>query len=298
MAVQFRGLRAFCLAAQYLSFKEAADELCLTASAVSHQIRDLETHLGVRLFERRTRAIVLTDDGSTLYREVQPHLRAIELAAGRLRDRSERCPLLLRMPEFFASELFMPRVAGFSNANRNIDLRIETTGPGAAASERADVSILLTDEEPRFALAEELFPIRYVPACSPELHARYSREGHAALEQATLLLHQARPEAWHQWADLAGVRSPPPRQIIRLDSMFALARAAERGAGIALIPMPLSRQWFQSGSLLRLFRQDLQSTDSYYVVSNADSDHPDAARVLWRWIVAEFAEPQREPAAA
>ncbi|MDZ7668040.1 MAG: LysR substrate-binding domain-containing protein [Gammaproteobacteria bacterium] len=298
MAVQFRGLRAFCLAAQHLSFKQAADELCLTASAVSHQIRDLESHLGVRLFERRTRAIVLTDDGSALYREVHPHLRAIEQAAGRLRDRPNRAPLLVRMPEFFASELFMPRVGAFSEANRHIDLRIETTGPGESMSERADVSIVLTDNPPPHPRTEQLFPIRYVPACSPELHARYSRQGHDALEQATLLLHQGRPEAWHQWADLAGVRSPPPRQIIRLDSMFALARAAERGVGIALIPMPLSQSWFQSGTLLRLFRQDLQSTDSYYVISRSDSDHPDAANVLWHWIVEEFAERDQESAAA
>lgn len=298
MSLQFRGLRAFCLAAQRLSFKQAADELCLTASAVSHQIKDLEEHLGVRLFERRTRAIVLTDVGNALFREIHPHLRAIELATARVRDRDTRCPLVVRMPEFFASELFIPRVAAFSDANRHIDLRIETTGPGADISERADVSILLTDRRPTFGRAERLFPVRYVPACNPELFARYSPMGTAALEQATLLLHQDRPRAWHQWAELAGLGPPEPRQIIRMDSMFALARAAERGAGIALIPMPISASWFSSGALLRLFRQDLLSQDSYQVVARPDSEHAHAGDTLVSWIVATFAEATAESEAA
>lgn len=298
MRVQFRGLRAFCRAAQHLSFKEAADELCLTASAVSHQIRDLEDRLGVKLFERRTRAIALTDAGSALLRDVQPHLRAIEVAVARLRDGPGRCPLVVRMPEFFASELFMPRVAEFSDNNRHIDLRIETTAPGEAANDRADVSIVLTDRPPQAACVAELFPVRYVPACSPELHARYSRLGPRALEQATLLLHQARPEAWHRWAELAGIRPPPPRQIIRMDSMFALARAAERGAGIALIPMPISQAWFRSGSLLRLFNQDLVSSDSYYVTTGDQGDHPEATATLWRWIVSAFEESREASRAA
>lgn len=290
MIVQFRGLQAFCLAAQHLSFKQAADDLCLTASAVSHQIRDLEEHLGVKLFERRVRAIELTDDGSALYRDVSVHLRAIERAASAMRHRTRRIPLVVRMPEFFGSELFMPRVAAFSETNPHVDLRIETTGPGASSDQRADVSILLTAQRPRAQHVARLFPIRYVPACSPELHHRLNELGAAALEQATLLLHQARPRAWHQWAEMAGVDPPSPRQIIRLDSMSGLARAAERGAGIALVPMPMGAAGFSAGTLLRLFPRDLVSADCYWAVTAEDSAHPQAALLLWRWIVSELAE--------
>ncbi len=288
MPVQFRGLRAFCAAADHLSFKAAADELCLTASAISHQIKDLETYLGVRLFERRTRAVVLTEDGAALLREVQEHVQALERSVVRFRQRPQRYPLVIRMPEFFASELFMPRVAEFSERNHHIDLRIETTGPKESPGGRADVSILLTASPPQGACSRLLFPISYVPACNPELHQRWSGDGYGALEQATLLVHQARPRAWHRWAELAGLPSPSPRQIIRLDSMFALARAAQRGAGIALIPMPISQTWFDSGALLRLFRQDLVTADSYVVVADPASEHPEAAAVLWRWVAETF----------
>jgi LysR family glycine cleavage system transcriptional activator len=72
--------------------------------------------------------------------------------------------------------------------------------------------------------------------------------------------------------------------------MFALARAAERGAGIALIPMPVCQSWFESGALLRLFSRDLVSSDSYYVVAPEEGDYPEAAATLWQWIVDAFAD--------
>ena len=85
MPLQLRGLRTFCLAAQHLSFKKTADELCLTASAVSHQISDLESELGVKLFMRLTRSIELSDKGMQLYEEVAPYLQAIDDAAIKLK---------------------------------------------------------------------------------------------------------------------------------------------------------------------------------------------------------------------
>lgn len=294
MQVQFRGLRAFCVAARHLSFKDAAEELCLTASAVSHQIKSLEEQLGVTLFERRTRSVALTDDGRTLQQQVQPHLRAIERAVVEFRRRPQRCPLVIQMPEFFASELFMPRVAAFSQAHRHVDLRIETTAPGARLSGRADVSIVLSLRRPDGPLSQALFPIRYVPACSPDLHRLHAGEGLGALSQMTLLVHQSRPRAWHQWLQLAGVEAPPPRQIIRFDSMFALARAAEQGAGAALIPMPMSGAWFAHGRLRRMFELDLESADHYHAVLSGDSQHPDAALALWRWIVDTFTEHDKQ----
>ena len=80
MQMQHRGLRTFCTAAEHLSFKKAADELCITASAVSHQINDLETALGTKLFKRLTRSISLTHEGAHLFEEINPCLVAIDQA--------------------------------------------------------------------------------------------------------------------------------------------------------------------------------------------------------------------------
>ena len=93
-----KNLRAFCVAARQLSFKLTADELCLTPSAVSHRMKELETILGVRLFERRTRALELTGAGQRLLEELQPLLEGLDRALARLARRDGRETLRVRAP--------------------------------------------------------------------------------------------------------------------------------------------------------------------------------------------------------
>jgi LysR family glycine cleavage system transcriptional activator len=101
-------------------------------------------------------------------------------------------------------------------------------------------------------------------------------------------LHQARPTAWHQWAERVGFHQFQPKQIMQLDSMFSVARAAQQGLGVALIPMPISHAWFSSGSLVKLFEQELVSRDRYYLVQHdADSERPEI-KLLIDWILQSF----------
>ena len=288
MPMQFRGLMAFCAAARLASFKDAADELCVSASAVSHQIRGLEEYLGVKLFERETRSIALTQQGRAYFEEIDPLIRSIQAVTQRVREHPDRTQLRVQMPEFFASELFIPRVGEFSSRHEDLDLRIESLGPADVPRSGADLSIILAGKAPEGETADRLFPIRYVPACSAALYDGLSKRGLDALEESTLMLHQARPHAWHQWAEVTGVPAPNPRQVIRVDSMFALARAAEQGAGIALIPMPISTRWFETGSIRRLFSTDLITSDFYHLITSGETGHPDAARRLREWIVNTF----------
>lgn len=287
MPMQLRGLRTFCLAAQYLSFKQTADTLCLTASAVSHQISDLEEELGVKLFTRHTRAISLTDKGAQFYQEVQPYLQAIDAAADRVRKNAGRIPLKVQTPEFFASELLMPMISDFSDQHDDIDLKIECMDIGDDASSEADINILLSRKEPEGARVEKLFPISYIPACSRKLYNEWSRKGYSSIDAinvSTILLHKARPHAWSKWAKHAGVNNMKPKQIIFVDSMFALARAAERSAGIALVPMPVSKSWFDSGALVPLHKTDLVTEDFYWMALSESSKNLNAAEVFWKWI--------------
>jgi LysR family transcriptional regulator, glycine cleavage system transcriptional activator len=286
MPAQYRGLRAFCAAARSASFKHAADELCLSASAISHQIRDLEAYLGIRLFEREIRSISLTQAGREYFEAIEPLLRGIDLITDSIRRKPERCTVKVQMPEFFASELFVPRIGEFSAQHPDLDLQIES-GSTSMSSTPADVQILLSGKQPANPTAQRLFPIRYVPACSSDLYGN-SDHGPELLQQATLLVHKARPQAWQRWASMAGLPDPQPERIIRLESMFALARATEQGVGIGLIPMPMSDNWFASGTLKRLFDQDLITTDYYYVCTSGDSENPEATRLLWQWIVNTF----------
>ncbi|MEQ8409235.1 MAG: LysR substrate-binding domain-containing protein [Gammaproteobacteria bacterium] len=287
MPLQLRGLRTFCLAAQHLSFKKTADELCLTASAVSHQISDLESELGVKLFMRLTRSIELSDKGMQLYEEVAPYLQAIDDAAIKLKKNANRIPLLVQMPEFFASELLMPIITGFSDQHQDIDLQIESTDSSNKSNPDADINIILSHKTPSAANVEKLFPIRYIPACSRSLYADWKKKGFTgidAINVSTILLHKARPHAWSRWARHAGIANMKPKQIIFVDSMFALARAAEQGVGIALVPMPVSKAWFDSGSLVPLHSTALVTEDYYWLTLSEKTKNKEAANKFWKWI--------------
>jgi LysR family glycine cleavage system transcriptional activator len=293
--MNYRNIKTFCVTADLLSFKKAAEELFLSASAVSHQVKDLEDYLNVKLFERHTRSIKLTAEGHRFNQSVRLNLDAIDEATENLKAEVKRNRVFVQMPEFFASELFIPLLPEFAEHNRDIDLRIESVDSPDQLDERADVNIFLTRKPPLDENVQRLFPIKYVPACSRSLNLSLPLNGQVDLSLCTILLHKARPHSWRQWAEVAGIEEVQPAQIILVDSMFALARAAEQGVGVALIPMPVSQSWFNSGALIRVSDIELVSSDYYCIATSADVPEGDSTELLSAWIVQKFSELHTEP---
>jgi len=284
-----RNLRAFCAAARHSSFKAAADELFLTPSAVSHQMKELEETLGVRLFERKTRALELTTVGHTLLEEVEPLLAALDRSLAQIARRSGRQTLRVLLPPFFASELFIPRLATFCAAHPQIDIQIDTRDPRPSSHPpTADVSILLADSEPQGLRSSRLFTVSLTAACSKEHVPTVARLGGEIFKHLALIVHKARPFAWTSWAAEIGLEAPEPKNVIELDTMFAVVRAAERGIGVALVPSVLCDSWFRSGALVRIFSVELATNDAYFLVSRSkDADKP-GVRALSNWALAQF----------
>jgi len=284
-----RNLRAFCAAARHRSFKAAADELFLTPSAVSHQMKELEEALGVRLFERKTRALELTTVGHTLLEEVEPLLEALDRSLAQIARRSGRQTLRVLLPPFFASELFIPRLTSFCAAHPQIDIQIDTRDPRPSSHPpTADVSILLADSEPQGLRSSRLFTVSLTAACSKEHVPSVARLGGEVFKHLALIVHKARPFAWTSWAAEVGLETPEPKNVIELDTMFAVVRAAERGIGVALVPSVLCDSWFRSGALVRIFSVELPTSDTYFLVSRSkDADKP-GVRALTNWALAQF----------
>jgi LysR family transcriptional regulator, glycine cleavage system transcriptional activator len=284
-----RALAVFCIAARHLSFKSAAEELFITPSAVSHQIKALEEQLGTPLFERGTRSIALTPTGSSLYQRVDPLLRDLERITTELTGRGRRRVLRMTLLPFFASELFIPRLHEFSNGKMSIDLRLVGNDQRDAVQlGAADASILLLASPPREAAHHRLFPLRLVPACSPDVAERLRGCDPAALRDATLIVHKLRPQAWTQWLAQRQVHQREDASVLYLDSMYAVARAAERGLGVALVPLPLSDAWFGRNALVKLFSEELETGDSYYFVYRHDDAHDSDILALRDWVLATF----------
>jgi len=285
-----RGLRCFCVAAECLSFKETARQLYLTPSAVSHQIKQLEESLGFALFERQTRAVVLTTEGRRFYLAINPLLQGIASTVSEFCQQQREQRVSISLPEFFASEFFVPRLVGWSELHPAINLQLETVKSRSEPGRHTDLQIVLASSKPTDKPSFQLFPISYVPACSPELYLRLQGDEAqlAPLENAPLIVHQARPWCWHQWADQNGFDDFRPRQIIQLDSMFSVARAAQQGLGVALIPLPISTGWFESGSLVKLFADELTTRDFYYLVRHENVDNRPEIQLLINWVLQKF----------
>lgn len=281
-----KAIKTFQIAAKHTSFAVAADELCITPSAVSHQIKTLETQLGLSLFSRSARALALTDAGARYLEQIDDLFMRLESVTEQLRARFGRSSVRLHVPAYFASEMLLPRLSEFSNLHAGIDLRIETQSMhGRAHAAEADISVVVGTGPWNGLVAHELFAQTMVPACAPELLAERPVRSYEDLNSHTLLVHEARRDDWDRWATAVGMKILQPAQIVRIDSMSAATRAAEKKIGIALLPAELSRRKFASGRLARVFDDELVTQENYTLLIRNEDEKRDDIRALCAWLI-------------
>ena len=281
-----KAIKTFQIAAKHTSFAVAADELCITPSAVSHQIKTLETQLGLPLFSRSARALALTDAGARYLEQIDDLFMRLESVTEQLCVRYGRNSVRLHVPAYFASEMLLPRLSEFSKLHDGIDLRIETQGVhGRTHAAEADISIVVGSGPWNGLVAHKMFAQTMVPACSPELYAERPVLRYEDLNQHTLLVHEARRDDWDRWATAVGMKSLQPAQIVRIDSMSAATRAAEKSIGIALLPAELSRRKFATGRLKRVFDDELVTQEDYTLLVRVEDENRDDIRALCAWLI-------------
>jgi LysR family transcriptional regulator, glycine cleavage system transcriptional activator len=283
--ISMRALRAFCAAAKQQSFRAAAEDLYLTASAVSHQIKHLEEELGKKLFARTSRALTLTESGQAFYDDLYPILQALDATTRQHSSLPERGSLRISVKPFFASEVLLPRLPGFSERYPGLDINVDTSDE---SSEVADVSIRIFQTPPPSLLCDRLFSIRLIPVAAPEFYDTIKVVGNRITSEFPIIVHDARPNAWRQWQRSARIRLPSTLTTLRLDSMTAVARAAERGLGAALIPRHLVSGWLESQSLVQIFDHELETNDAYYLACHTQSADNPALTPFREWVLQEF----------
>jgi LysR family glycine cleavage system transcriptional activator len=288
--VSLRGLRTFCIVARLGSFRLAAEELFLTPSAISHQIKNLEDELDVKLFDRGTRQLQLTDAGDTLLKSCGPLIEQLDEAASQFFRQHRQRQLRVTVQPFFATELLVPRLSTFIENNADISIDLDT---GDQSSEKhpaqADVSIRLFRKAPQKLQADELFGLRLVPACSPAFLRRHPGITTESLPRLPLIVHSHRRNAWRDWAAVAGLEIAEWSGALTLETMITVARAAEQGLGVALVPLPLSEKWFRENKLVRLSDCELLTPDRYFVVVRKEDLGRQEVAAFRSWILREFA---------
>ncbi len=286
-----RALRTFCAAARHTSFKVAAEELFVTASAVSHQVKSLEEELGIELFDRTNRGLVLTEAGKVLFDDVNPLILELDRVTSRFRKRIKRQTLRISVQPFFAAELFVPRLAEFTRLHPEIDMQIDTSDERSESHPAGvDVSIRVFRSAPSDLKADAFFPLRLVPACTAGLKKKISTGKKNKLLPFPMIVHNRRTGQWQRWSESSGIELPEPSSIVQLNSTVAVVRAAEQGLGVAVVPMPLSQDYFDSGRLVRLFDHEAPTPERYYFVCSGDAAAKPQVRALRAWVLKTFSQ--------
>lgn len=272
-------LRAFEAAARHLSFTQAATELHVTPGALSHQIRGLEEILGVRLFERRARSVVLTPQGKLLYPGLQAGFGLIRDAVAGLRGTGNDRVLVISTSPGLTSKWLASRLYRFADAHPDIEVRVSSSpAPANFLNDGVDVAIRsLPDAHPEDpALSyEKLVNVVLAPVCSPKLMARFGPLDAPGVLARVPLIHDdalaGRPgtPAWEDWLKAAGLAAGDCGRGLRFSSADHALDAALEGAGLLLAHTIMAHDDLRSGRLVMPFHLVLPSRRAYYFVCPA-----------------------------
>ncbi|ASL82409.1 MULTISPECIES: LysR family transcriptional regulator [Serratia] len=263
------GLRCFEAAARLESFTQAAQGLNLTHGAVSRAVRALEEELGVALFERRHRRVLLTAAGRKLFQATQQAFGILDHTALELRQQALDAPLVLSCEPTLLMRWLIPRLPAFQQAHPDINLQLVAGGGPFSFHDGITAAIRRND----FDWGKEvhslaLFSEKVGPVCQPGALARMTiAEGSLlSLRPGAKLLHAAtRPDAWWHWAQQQGVALVGhPEQ--RFDHFYFSLQAAVAGLGIAMGPWLQVRDDLAAGLLSAPFGF-MPDGSGYYLLS-------------------------------
>lgn len=289
-----KALRAFEAAGRHLSFTRAAAELHVTQAAISHQIKALEDELGVRLFRRGARGLLLTDAGQAYLPEVAAAFARLAQATERLRQAEETGVLTVSVLPSFAARWLVPRLRHFRARHPEIDLRVAATDK-IVDFERDGIDLSIRygygDYRGMFwehLLAEEIFPV-----CSPAL-MQDGADGRPPLRQPEdlrrhTLLHDDLRTDWATWLRAAGVTGVDPHRGPGFTDSSMLLQAAVDGQGVALGRSALAGDDLAAGRLVRPFEFSLPAELAYYIVCPEHAADTPKIRAFRAWLQEEAA---------
>ncbi|MBG7621642.1 LysR family transcriptional regulator [Herbaspirillum sp. AP02] len=261
MYLPLNALRAFEMSARHLSFTRAAEQLSVTQTAVSMQVKNLEQRLGVALFRRLPRGLALTDEGQALLPVVAQSFGRIADVLGQFEHGRRREVLTVGVVGTFAVGWLMPRLREFQQNHPFVDLRLLTNNNRVdLAGEGLDYAIRFGDGAWHGTEAERLFEAPLAPMCAPALAAQLRSPADLASQT---LLRSYRSDEWNQWFAAAGAPCPPLRGFV-FDSSLALAEAAAQQAGVALLPVLMFERELRQGRLVCPFETGIV-TGAYWL---------------------------------
>ncbi len=290
-------MRAFEAAARHLSFTLAAHELHVTQAAVSHQIKSLEDHLGVPVFKRLNRALVLTSAGQALFPAVSEALDIMASAVDRLHNQDRSGELTITTIDSFAATWLVPKLGRFRRSNPDIDVRITTTDTSVDfARVNVDMAIRYGAGGWPGVSVERLMTEEVFPVCAPSL----LQSGPplccpADLKNHTLLHDDLRMD-WRMWLMAAGEDDVDAGKGPGYQHSNLVLLAAEQGDGVALARSVLVQDALAAGRLVKPFDITMPTEYAYYMVCPHENLDRPKVKAFRQWLIEEARAMDNAPA--
>lgn len=281
-------LRTFESAARHVSFSLAAAELHVTHGAISKQIKGLEAYLGIQLFLRQHRRLVLTDEGRRYLLHIQSALQTINNATVDIQSQLMNAQsLAVNVLPSLSISCLIPCLEKFKARYPNlyVDLSIGDS-PVDFAQSNYDIAIRSATTEPQGVNFIKLMDEDLCLVCSPQVAAQMQTVDD--INQMTLLKHTLRPQMWQDWSQAIGLQLTTDKKF-GMAHFYMLSQAAVSSMGVALIPRFFIEKQLQDGSLIIPFDVSFTSPYCYYLLTPKSSNYPFKVQVFIDWILQIFA---------
>ncbi|MEB0078756.1 LysR substrate-binding domain-containing protein [Pseudomonas sp. CCI3.2] len=279
-----RAVRTFEAFARHGGVNSAARELDVSPSAVSHQLRLLETFLRQPLTARQGRNLILTDEGREYYRAIRSAFAVLRSATDHVREKSVMRQVTISLIPLFGINLFIPRLAEFLQENPGLDINVTYANHRSYPSDAADISIRFgTGHWPGYH-SELLISGAVGAYCSRDFAEWHSPIATPEALSELPLLHDEERGTWAQWFAAAEVKHPAALNgLLFEDGQLALT-ATLTGLGCSLLREPLVAPHVASGELVKLFDLTVDDGRAYYLCRRADSELSREGLNLYSWV--------------
>lgn len=286
-------LRAFEASARQLSFTRAAEELFVTQAAISHQIKALEDNLGIKLFMRKNRSLLLTEEGQSYYLDIKDVFNALHDATERLLARGAKGAITVSLQPSFAIQWLVPRLNTFNLLHPDIDVRIKAVDqPENSLTEDVDLAIYYGRGRWSGIHAEQLHTEYLIPVCSPLLLSGSKPLGVIDDLANHTLLHDASRRDWKRWFKHVDFNGGNVNHGPIFSHSAMVLQAAIHGQGVALAHSVLAKPDIDSGRLVCPFKEVLISKNSYYIVCREKQLELGKIAAFREWVLQTVADEQ------
>lgn len=285
-------LKGFVAVGRRMSITQAADDLCLTQSAVSRQIRALEEQLQVRLFVRQHRGVAFTPEGERLFRSADGAVQQLQDVAAELRKRDGRQPVTVTASIGVAGLWLLPRLGGLQRRFPQLDVRLSANNQiSDLRADGIDLAIRYCPASAAPPHAIHLFDETIAPVANPSLGATRVASAEALADLPLLEFDDPRPWLhWRNWLSAQGYRQASRRGMLRFNQYDQIIHAALAGQGVALGRLELIRSLIEGGQLgvVTTAGAAMPSPNAYWLIHATDSPRQDVRHVA-DWIAEEAA---------